>query len=224
MTVTVNLNNAAGTGNTAYTEQTPVNLFADAVLTATSSDDNAVDVVTVTITGATATESLALSASAASLAFTNGVTAAYNTETGVLTLTGSNETNITWTNILKGIRYNDTNDNPASTRTVTVNARNNATGNQANDTHGINVTGVDDAPTGDILAASVNEDTTLTGNLTAIDVDGGPAVYSLVGTVPAGFTLLSPGGDYSFDASNAAYQSLANGDILNVFLTYSPRL
>jgi hypothetical protein len=77
MTVTVNLNNAAGTGNTAYTEQTPVNLFANAVLTATSSDDNAVDVVTVTITGATATESLALSASAASLAATNSVTAAY---------------------------------------------------------------------------------------------------------------------------------------------------
>jgi Domain of unknown function (DUF4347) len=66
MTVTVNLNNAAGIGNTDYTEQIPVNLFADPILTATSSDNNAVDVVTVNISGATSTESLSLSTSAAS--------------------------------------------------------------------------------------------------------------------------------------------------------------
>jgi VCBS repeat-containing protein len=85
----------------------------------------------------------------------------------------------------------------------------------------ITVTGTNDAPVADVLTADAIEDgDILTGVLTSTDVDNGATVaYSLLDAAPAGFTL-SEDGSYSFDPSDAAYQSLADGDTLDIVVNY----
>ena len=58
---------------------------------------------------------------------------------------------------------------------------------------------------------SVAEDAALTGTLIANDVDDGAVLtFALINPAPAGFSLV--GANWSFDASNLAYQHLAVGD------------
>ena len=87
----------------------------------------------------------------------------------------------------------------------------------------ITITGTNDAPVAVADVASVTEDAALiSGSVAAndYDVDGGAKLsYALNATV-AGLTL-NPDGSYSFDASNAAYQSLALGQTTQVVANYT---
>ncbi|TAJ35851.1 MAG: hypothetical protein EPO55_24050 [Reyranella sp.] len=113
----------------------------------------------------------------------------------------------------------------ASGATVDVTANYTVTdefGASANSTLTITVTGTNDAP---VAAADVNsgsEDSVITGSVATNDGDvddGAVLTYSLDGDV-AGLTL-NADGSYSFDAGNAAYQSLNDGDQLPVVASYT---
>ncbi|MYM64759.1 VCBS domain-containing protein, partial [Pseudomaricurvus sp. HS19] len=91
----------------------------------------------------------------------------------------------------------------------------------ATDSHGATVTStfdlvvnnINDAPVLDPISqvTTVEDGAQIIGQITSTDIDvGDTATYSTTATVP-GFTL-NADGSYTFDPSNAAYQSLAEGD------------
>ncbi|MES9857436.1 MAG: VCBS domain-containing protein, partial [Sedimenticola sp.] len=78
----------------------------------------------------------------------------------------------------------------------------------------VTVSGTNDAPVAaaDVTASVGEGDSTLSGQLSATDVDSGTSLsYSVAGDTPAGFEL-SADGSYSFDPSDDAYGSLGVGD------------
>ena len=76
----------------------------------------------------------------------------------------------------------------------------------------ITVTGTNDAPVAQAANAAVNEDSQINGQLQATDADQGAQLqFSSDSPLPAGFTL-DQDGKWTFDASNAAYQHLAEGE------------
>jgi VCBS repeat-containing protein len=86
----------------------------------------------------------------------------------------------------------------------------------------ITVTGDNDAPVAVADTNSGNEDTLITGSVAANDSDADESAtltYELDAPV-AGLTL-SPDGSYSFDASDAAYQYLAEGVSTDVVVHYT---
>ncbi|MDN6873934.1 retention module-containing protein [Pseudomonas citronellolis] len=75
----------------------------------------------------------------------------------------------------------------------------------------ITVTGTNDAPVAQAAAAAVNEDSQINGQLQASDADQGAQLqFGSDSPLPAGFTL-DQDGKWTFDASNPAYQHLAEG-------------
>ena len=125
MSITVNLNNASGTGTTYSTEPTAVYLFPTASLTTGgSTDPNNIDTVTVALATHTTSMTLALDATATALASANGITVTYNSSTGILTLSGNNETDAHWQSILQGVTFNDSSATPTDPGNVTVTATN----------------------------------------------------------------------------------------------------
>ena len=143
MSITVDLNGAAGGTNTAtaFTEQTIVSLFPSATISKSGSpDSNSIDTVTITLASATAAENLSLNAAASSAATAASITVNYNSGTGVLTLSGSNELTSNWQTVLQGVQYNNTSDTPTGPRTVTAVASNAGTGNSSSATDTINIT------------------------------------------------------------------------------------
>jgi hypothetical protein len=165
LSISLDLNGAAG-GNatTAFTEQTIVSLFPDATIKANGSkDSNSIDTVTIKFAGATATESLFLNSAASAAASAAGINVSYNSGTGVLTLSGSNELTSNWQTVLRGVQYNNTSDSPTGPKTVTVIATNDGNCNSDSATDTINVTAVNDAPVATITPTSYSatEQTTL---------------------------------------------------------------
>ena len=80
----------------------------------------------------------------------------------------------------------------------------------------ITVTGTNDTPTVEAVAvANTVEDTTVTGQIVADDVDN-DSVLTYSATEVAGFSINAETGAYSFDASDAAYQELKQGEVLTV--------
>ncbi|MBM9521283.1 VCBS domain-containing protein, partial [Desulforhopalus vacuolatus] len=80
----------------------------------------------------------------------------------------------------------------------------------------ITVNGTNDAPVAvaDVTATVDEGDATISGTLTATDVDdGSTAIFTVTpgSTAPAGFTL-HPDGSYSFDPTDATYEYLNVGD------------
>ena len=87
---------------------------------------------------------------------------------------------------------------------------NGATSNTAN--LAITITGTNDVPVASAAVNAVDEDATITGNVTATDDDAGETAtlsYALTDAAPAGLTF-NPDGSYSFDASS--YDSLTAGE------------
>src|SRR5206468_1987916 len=76
----------------------------------------------------------------------------------------------------------------------------------------ITITGTNDAPIAQAAAFSVAEDAAVvSGAAIPTHVDANAALtYALNGAAPAGLTF-NADGSYTFDASNAAYQSLGAG-------------
>lgn len=83
----------------------------------------------------------------------------------------------------------------------------------------IMVADVNEAPTTPSESATVAEDATIGGTLAVSDVDVGDTHTFVETTGVAGLTI-NPDGSWSFDAANAAYQSLAAGASLLVTAGY----
>lgn len=191
----------AGTGaTTGFTEQTAVTLFGNATLATAGGSPGRVDSITVTISGATATESLSIAAG--SLA--TGMTASYNSATGVLTITKSAGTDSEWATALNAITYNNTSDSPPATRSITVVATDSSgpTSSTANAT--INVTAVNDAPVNAVPGSqSAVEDTSKTiSGLSISDPDAGSGTVTTTLSVLHGtLTVATVGGGAAVSGS-----------------------
>ncbi|GAC1033511.1 retention module-containing protein [Pseudomonas sp. No.21] len=84
----------------------------------------------------------------------------------------------------------------------------------------INFTGTNDTPIATATSAAVTEDQSITGNLVATDADKGATLsYAIDGKAPAGFTL-NTDGSWTFNAGDAAYQSLAEGQTTTLTIAY----
>ena len=86
----------------------------------------------------------------------------------------------------------------------------------------VTVTGTNDAPVAQAASFAVTEDAAVVlGNVAATDVDANAALaFALNGAAPAGLSF-NADGSYSFDAANAAYQSLAAGQVLVLTVPYT---
>jgi VCBS repeat-containing protein len=86
----------------------------------------------------------------------------------------------------------------------------------------ITVTGTNDAPVAAAASFAVSEDAAVVnGNVAASDVDANAVLgFALNGAAPAGL-VFNADGSYSFDASNAAYQSLAAGQVQVLTVPYT---
>ncbi|QRY81741.1 retention module-containing protein [Pseudomonas sp. PDNC002] len=85
----------------------------------------------------------------------------------------------------------------------------------------ITVTGTNDAPVASAASDSVKEDASISGQLSATDVDHGATLnFSLDQQAPAGFTL-NPDGSWTFDAADPAYAHLAQDatQVINIGFT-----
>ena len=143
------------------------------------------------------------------LAFSDqlGITGSWNAGTGVLTLSGST-TVANYQTALRSVTYANTSDNPSTpTRTLSFVVDDGATSSSVA-TRDISVTAVNDAPIvtshggGATASASVAENTAAVATVTSSDVDGGAAVYSIVGGVDAArFTIDASTGALSFVAA-----------------------
>jgi VCBS repeat-containing protein len=88
----------------------------------------------------------------------------------------------------------------------------------------ITITGTNDAPTATFSTPqnATEDGAVIEGQLTSTDADvlGKTAAYALVGDPVAGLVIESDG-SWSFDPSDAAYQYLAEGEELDIEVTYS---
>ena len=86
----------------------------------------------------------------------------------------------------------------------------------------ITVTGTNDAPVAVADVKAATEDTTVTGSVATNDSDiDHDAVLSYALNAPVAGLTLNANGTYSFDAGNAAYQSLAAGQTTDVVANYT---
>jgi YVTN family beta-propeller protein len=165
------------TGATAYTEQQPV--AVDAALTVTDPDNTTLTSATVTLGSPSSTEALGFSAPTGS-----GITGSYNTNTGVLTLTGTS-TVANYQATLRSVTYNNTSDTPPpASRTVTF------TTTDGSDpatpaTKVITVTAVNDAP---VLTTSTGS-TSYTEQASPVVIDGGLTVTDVDSATLTGATV-----------------------------------
>jgi hypothetical protein len=204
--ITVNAANdppvvTATAGNLPYTENAAATAI-DPGLTVTDPDST-------NLTGAT----VAITANFASgqdvLAFTNqlGITASYNSGTGVLTLTGTT-TVANYQTALRSVTYQNSSDNPSTaTRTVTFTANDGTTTSSA--TRGIAVSAVNDAPVNTVPGGQGTAQNTplvfSTVNSNAIsvaDVDAGTNTIQVTLTATNGTLTLSGTSGLSFAFSD----------------------
>ncbi|MDI1258673.1 Ig-like domain-containing protein [Aquabacterium sp.] len=184
--VDLDANNSSGaTGSNysgAFTEQTPLKIAdTDATISGGS---------TTNLTGMTVTIANPLDGVLESLSGTTtgtSITAAYNSGTGVLTLSGT-DTVANYQTVLRSITYNNTSDNPTTTsRTINVVATdtNGVSTNSATTT--LSVTRVNDAPVinsnggGTSGSISVRETLTAVTTVSSTDADSGSLTYSISG-------------------------------------------
>ena len=205
--VDLDANNSSGaTGSNysgAFTEQTPLKI---ADTDATISGGSATNLTSMAVTIANpldgALESLAATTTGTS------ITAAYNSGTGVLTLSGT-DTVANYQTVLRSIAYNNTSDNPTTTsRTINVVATdtNGLSTNTATTT--LTVTRVNDAPVissnggGASGAISVRETLTAVTTVASADPDSGSVTYSITGGADsAKFTINATTGVLTFTAA-----------------------
>ena len=171
-------------GTTAATEQVAVAVVPG--LTVADADSATLVSATVSLTGGfQSAEDL--------LGFTNdgstmgNISAAYNSGSGVLTLTsaGATATLAQWQAALRAVTYTDGSDNPnTANRTVSV-AVNDGSANSSIASQTLTVSAVNDAPTAIALSATTastydSGSNIAIGSLSRTDVDGGGPTYSVV--------------------------------------------
>ncbi|WP_290642478.1 DUF4347 domain-containing protein, partial [Aquabacterium sp.] len=219
-------NNSSGASGSnysaAFVEQTPIKI-ADTDATVTGG----VNAFSSNLSGMTVTLTNPLDGAAESLSATTtgtNITAAYNSGTGVLSLSGS-DTAANYQTVLRSILYNNTSDNPNTTnRSITVVATDPYGGNSATATTTLTVTRVNDAPVitsdggGATASISVAETLTSVTTVTSTDAEGTARTYSIVaGGDGAKFSINSSTGVLTFAAA-PDYEAPTDSNADNVYV------
>ncbi|MEH2089637.1 beta strand repeat-containing protein [Nostoc sp.] len=149
----------------AYTENATT--IIDSGITVSDVDSDNLSSATVSITGGSAQDTLAFTSQ-------NGITGNYNSNTGVLTLTGSASV-ANYQTVLRSVTYTNSSDNPSTTpRTVSF-VVNDGASNSTVVTRNINITAVNNAPvataTNSASAYTENATTAIDSGITVSDVD-----------------------------------------------------
>lgn len=198
----------SGAGGTlAYTEGDAATVI-DGTLTVSDVDDTNIESATVSLTGGLVTSEDVLALTSAF-----GITGSYSSATGILSLSGT-ATLAQYEQVLESVTYANTNtDNPNTGARVVTWIVNDGSTNSAAVTSTITVAAVNDASVitsnggGPAATVTVLENVTVATTVTSSDVDGGPAVYSIVpvgsggGADAASFTINSSTGVLSFVAA-----------------------
>ncbi len=219
-------NNSTTTGNNyqaTFTENGTAVPIADIDPLITDTDDTNIESATITLTNRQASDLLAAGT------LPTGITAsAYNTTTGVITLSGS-ATLANYQTAIRAITFNNTSDNPSITPrsvTVTVNDGNN---NSNIATTTINVNAVNDPP---VLDLDGNNSTAagLTGESTPgtdliVGYEGQDTLTGGAGSDRFFYTQTSDGIDIitDFDATDGdklVFSDIINGELDGI--TFSP--
>ena len=215
-------------GNLSYTENDPPTAI-DPGLTVT-------DIDSTNLVGATVAITSGFVAAQDTLAFTNqnGITGNYNSGTGVLTLTGTT-TLANYQTALRSVTYQNSSDNPTTSRTVTFIA-DDGSSTSTPATRGITFTAVNDGPVNTVPGTQgTNQNTPLvfsSGNLNQIsisDVDAGTnavqvtltatnGTITLSGTSGLAFTV----GDGTADATMTFTGTLVNINTALNGMTFTP--
>jgi len=167
------------------------------------------------------------------LAFTNqnGITGNYNSGTGVLTLTGTSSV-ANYQTALRSVTYQNSSENPTSSRTVTFTANDGT--NTGSATRGITITAVNDAPVNTVPGPqSTNVNTALAfsgGNQISIaDVDAGTNAVQVTLTATNGTLTLSTTvglaftvGDGTADVTMTFTGTIANINTALSGMTFTP--
>lgn len=205
--IDLDANNSSGATGTSYTgaftEQTPLKI-ADTDATISGGSTTSLTSMAVTIANPLdgVLESLAATTTGTS------ISAAYNSGTGVLTLSGT-DTVANYQTVLRSITYSNTSDNPTTTnRTINVVATdtNGVASNTATTT--LSVTRVNDAPVigsnggGASGSVSVRETLVAVTTVAASDVEGTSLAYAISGGADAGkFSINATTGVLTFNAA-----------------------
>ncbi len=218
-----NSSGATGSNYTAaFTEQTPIKIAdTDATVTA------GVNAYNTNLSGMTVTLTNPLDGAAESLTATTtgtNITAAYNSGTGVLTLSGS-DTAANYQTVLRSILYNNTSDNPNTTnRSITIVATDPYGGNSATATTTLSVTRVNDAPVitsnggGATASISLAETLSAVTTVTSTDAEGTARSYSIVaGGDGAKFSINSSTGVLTF-VSAPDFEAPTDSNADNVYV------
>ncbi len=206
-TITVNPQNdnpvvTTTAGNLSYTENAPATAI-DPGLTVTDPDSP-------NLTGATVQITAGYVNGQDTLGFTNqlGISnGGFNSATGTLTLTGSSSV-ANYQTALRSVTYQNSSDNPTTSRTVTFTANDGIGTGSA--TRGITITAVNDGPVNVVPGGqSTNQNTPLTfssgnGNqISVTDVDAGTNAIQVTLTATNGTITLSSTAGLSFAFSDA---------------------
>jgi hypothetical protein len=204
-TITVNAQNdnpvvTTTAGNLSYTENDPATAI-DPGLTVTDGDSP-------NLTGATVAITSGFDGAQDTLGFTDqlGITGNYNSGTGVLTLTGTTSV-ANYQTALRSVTYQNSSDNPTSSRTVTFTANDGIGTGSA--TRGITINAVNDAPVNTVPGPqSTNQNTPLTfsagnGNqISVADADAGSADIRVTLTATNGTITLFTTAGLTFGAGD----------------------
>ena len=117
--------------------------------------------------------------------------------------------------------YNDL--TKGETQTITVDYTvTDGSGETGSSSFVINLTGTNDIPVIEVIddAATTEDSTQLSGQLTATDADADVLSYQLLGAPIDGLTIDATTGAWTFDPTNAAYQSLAADDTQTITVNY----
>ncbi len=86
----------------------------------------------------------------------------------------------------------------------------------------VTVGAVNDAPVpSNEQREAIEGGATVSGKLTASDLDSSALTFALVGAAPAGLTTFNPDGSYTFDPKDYAYTDLAVGEVRTVTIAYT---
>ncbi|MGE8501468.1 MAG: retention module-containing protein [Pseudomonas sp.] len=144
----------------------------------------------------------------------NGITFSGN-GTGSITLSGSPAA---ISAALQGLKYVPA-ANYNGQDTLTISTSDGALSDT--DSITLNITPVNDAPIAMPTAEATTEDApAIGGQLAASDIDGDSLSFSLNSPAPAGFAL-NPNGSWTFDPSDAAYQSLGKDEVLVIQVPFT---
>ncbi|MEH1796410.1 beta strand repeat-containing protein [Nostoc sp.] len=177
-TVTRNINITAVNNAPVASATNAALAYTENAITAIDSGITVSDLDSANLSSATISISSGFASAQDTLAFTNqnGITGSYNSNTGILTLTGSSSV-ANYQTALRSITYTNSSDNPSLTpRTVSF-IVNDGTANSTVVTRNINITAVNDAPIAVNDSITTNKNTpviisatTLLSNDTDVDV------------------------------------------------------